>query len=344
MRALSFTRRGDADARRHIQSLGATAGAMAMTPELDRILRTAGETADDAIDLAETALALGASDMPDLVIDPYRAHLARIVDDVAARATALETPDARSSDPVRREAAITRAQAQALAEIIAGDFGYDGDRATYDDMANANLVRVIDRKRGLPVALGLIYIHAGRANGWAVSGVNFPGHFLVRLNGVVQGGPPPVMIDPFSGGQVLEEDAVLALLARVQGLDEGEDPHMPASRAHAGDTPSQADLDRALAPVSARAVLLRLQNNIYSRATQSRDQARASAILARMTAIAPRDPVLWLERGQLDGDMGSLISARRAYTRATELALAEGRTQIAREARSRADRLRISLN
>ena len=304
-----------------------------MTPELDRVLRAAGEAADDAIDLAETALALGASDMPDLVLDPYRAHLARIAEDVAARAAALAGPDAQSADPARRETGITRARAQALADVIAGDFGYDGDRVTYDDMANANLVRVIDRKRGLPVALGLIYIHAGRANGWAVSGVNFPGHFLVRLNGMVQGGPPPVMIDPFSGGQVLDEDEVVGLLARVRGLDEDSD-----------GGPSQADLDQALAPVTARAVLLRLQNNIYTRALQARDTARAHAILARMTAIAPRDASLWLERGRLDGELGNLMSARQAFARAAELALADGRNQIVREARAASDSLRMRLH
>ena len=304
-----------------------------MTPELDRVLRAAGEAADDAIDLAETALALGAADMPDLVLDPYRAHLARIAEDVAARAAALAGPDAQSADPARREAGITRARAQALADVIAGDFGYDGDRVTYDDMANANLVRVIDRKRGLPVALGLIYIHAGRANGWAVSGVNFPGHFLVRLNGMVQGGPPPVMIDPFSGGQVLDEDEVVGLLARVRGLDEDSD-----------GSPSQADLDQALAPVTARAVLLRLQNNIYTRALQARDTARAHAILARMTAIAPRDASLWLERGRLDGELGNLMSARQAFARAAELALADGRNQIVREARAASDSLRMRLH
>ncbi len=329
MRALSFTRRGEADARARRSPVGYAT----MTPEQDRVLRAAGDAADDPNDLAQTALALGAADMPDLVLDPYRAHLARIVADVAARAAVLQAQaDKRHSpgDPSIEAHAKALLQAHALADVIAGDFGYDGDRVTYDDMANANLVRVIDRKRGLPVALGLIYIHAGRANGWAVSGVNFPGHFLIRLNGMVRGGPPPVLIDPFSGGSILDEQGVVALLARVQGLED--------------EDPTQADLERALAPVSARAVLLRLQNNIYARATSARDTARASAILARMTAIAPRDPALWLERGDLDGATGSLMSARTAYARAAELALAEGRTQLARDARTRSDKLRISLN
>jgi len=306
-----------------------------MTAELDRILRTAGDAADDAIDLAETALALGAADMPDLVLDPYRAHLARIAADVGARASVLDRRAGPTGDRAAADIRQTLARAQALADVIAGEYGYDGDRVTYDDMANANLVRVIDRKRGLPVALGVIYIHAGRANGWAVGGVNFPGHFLVRLNGAVHGGPPPVLIDPFAGGQILEEDAALALLARVHGLAEDEDEPL---------RPSPADLAQALAPVPARTVLLRLQNNMYTRALHAKAPERAGTILARMTAIAPRDPALWLERGRLDGASGNLMAARAAYARCAELALAAGKPHMARDAKAHADRLRRSLN
>ncbi len=312
MRALSFTRIGQAGRANQPSA----AGNLTMTPELDRILRTAGEAADDAVDLGETALALGAADMPELVLDPYREHLARLARDVGARGGEGGAG----------------AQARALADVLAGEYGYDGDRVTYDNMANANLVRVIDRRRGLPVALGILYIHAGRANGWRVSGVNFPGHFLVRLNGDIAGGPPPVLIDPFSGGRIMDEDALQSLLARVRGLDDEAAP-LPA-----------AELADFLRPVSARAVLLRLQNNMYTRALEARDTARGASILARMTAIAPRDPALWLERGRLDGELGSLLGARRAFARAAELALAEGRTQLAREARQLADRLKKSLN
>ncbi|WP_457824685.1 transglutaminase family protein, partial [Staphylococcus aureus] len=46
------------------------------------------------------------------------------------------------------------ARAAALAELLAGQHGYSGDTETYDDLANANLIRVIERRKGLPVALG----------------------------------------------------------------------------------------------------------------------------------------------------------------------------------------------
>ncbi len=49
--------------------------------------------------------------------------------------------------------------------LLAGRHGYRGDTETYDDLANANLIRVIERRRGLPVALGILWLHAARAAG-----------------------------------------------------------------------------------------------------------------------------------------------------------------------------------
>ena len=53
--------------------------------------------------------------------------------------------------------------------------------STYDDPQNADLMAVIDRRRGLPVALGILYIHAARAAGLEASGLNTPDHFLLQL-------------------------------------------------------------------------------------------------------------------------------------------------------------------
>ena len=48
---------------------------------------------------------------------------------------------------------------------ISGDFRYRGDEETYDDLDNANLMRVIERRKGLPVALGILYLYAARSQG-----------------------------------------------------------------------------------------------------------------------------------------------------------------------------------
>src|SRR5437763_12610027 len=71
--------------------------------------------------------------------------------------------------------------ARALSTLMVGRFGYDGDRLSYDNPNNADLMSVIDRRRGLPVALGILYIHAARAAGLKAVGLSLPGHFLLRI-------------------------------------------------------------------------------------------------------------------------------------------------------------------
>src|SRR6185437_11513778 len=86
---------------------------------------------------------------------------------------------------VEMAAVLTEVGIQDKAEVLAGllvrDFNYQGDLETYDDLANANIIRVIERRRGLPVALGILWLHAARAAGWACHGIDFPAHFLIAL-------------------------------------------------------------------------------------------------------------------------------------------------------------------
>src|SRR5581483_6442028 len=59
---------------------------------------------------------------------------------------------------------------------------------------------VVDRRKGLPVALGILYLHAARAQGWDAVGLAFPGHFLIR----VDEGTERLIVDPFHGGTVCD--------------------------------------------------------------------------------------------------------------------------------------------
>ena len=118
---------------------------------------------------------------------------------------------------------------------------------TFDDnLANANLIRVIEQQQGMPVALGVIWLHACRAAGWSAHGVDFPSHFLIALSGK----GTQVVLDVFNGGIEMEARDLRALIK-------------PRWRAR------KAELrPGVLQPMSARGVLLRLQNNIKSRRLQ----------------------------------------------------------------------------
>ena len=166
-------------------------------------------------------------------------------------------------------------------------WGYTGDSANYDDVANASIARVIDRRKGLPVALGILYIHVARQLGWPISGLNFPGHFLVRLEG------ERIILDPFNGGQRLSAEE----LRRLLKVAEGNDAEL---------------LPEHYAAVSNRDILLRLQNNLRMRLFRSGDVRRAADITRSMLRIAPDETALWREAGVLYaelGDIGPAISA-----------------------------------
>lgn len=240
----------------------------------ERFLRSLAG-ADETLALAEAALALAArrGDAGDPAV--YAEHLALLSADVRLAAGA-------ASDVAGR--------AQVLASVIAGRHGYRGDAETYDDLQNADLRRVIDRRRGLPVALGILYIHCGRAQGWTMRGLAFPGHFLVRLDDDDE----RAIIDPFNGGAICGAAELRALLKATAG--------------------NAAELERAhYASVTDRQILLRLQNNIKQRLIRTERYAEALATVDDMLLFAPAEAALWRESGLLNAHLDNVRAAIAAF-------------------------------
>ena len=136
---------------------------------------------DVEIDIGDAALQFARIDEPDANWTAARAHLSELVRDMAAMGRGITDLEARAS---------------VLTRLLAGRHGYHGDELTFDDLANANLIRVIERRQGMPVALGVIWLHACRAAGWPAHGVDFPSHFLIALSGK----GTQVVLDVFNGG------------------------------------------------------------------------------------------------------------------------------------------------
>jgi regulator of sirC expression with transglutaminase-like and TPR domain len=230
--------------------------------------------ADATFDLAETGLRLAALDHPEQPLEPYRDHLGTLTVDLAEAAG---------------DAAPGTDAAALLAQVMVERHGYAGDSESYDDPRNADLMRVIDRRRGLPVALGILYIQAARTRGWTAEGVNFPSHFLIRVGA----GSRRAIIDPFDRGRALDSADLRDLLKRMTGGDTELKPEFFASVPDGG-------------------VLLRLLNNIKSRALRERDLARALTVAERMVAVEPGAAELWYQFGVLSAHQGNLANAREA--------------------------------
>ncbi|MBP2300297.1 SirB1 family protein [Azospirillum picis] len=252
---------------------------MSNRAEAREILSRIGDQPDDEIDMAEAALALGALEHPNADLAPYRAHLQALKDDLAARVAAGAGADAGADDGL--EARIAHLHA-----VIGDRHGYSGDHDTYDDLQNANLLRVIDRRRGLPVALGILYMHLARSQDWPMVGLNFPGHFLVRI----EKDGARAILDPFNDGQTRSVVDLRDLLKATAG--------------------SAAELEPGhYRPVSNRDVLLRLQNNIKLRHLSAHEVPKALEVLEAMRLFAPHEPSLWRETGLLEAHAGKLKDA-----------------------------------
>ncbi|MBU6498542.1 MAG: transglutaminase family protein [Rhodospirillales bacterium] len=268
-------------------------------------LEAIGQLPDNEIDIADAALQLARVDAPEADWQAARGELSALARDAVMLARRVPADD-------------LTAQATALGGLIATRHGYRGDSETYDDPANANLIRVIERRQGLPVALGILWLHAARAAGWTAHGIDFPGHFLVALCG--RGAQ--AAIDVFAGGVALDARELRVLIKRVEG-----------ERAEL-----RPDL---LRPMSARAVLLRLQNNIKLRRLHAGRLESALACAEDMLRIAPAEPLLWRETALMHQRLDQVSAALRCWERFLAL-VPQG--DAAERARTAMAELRSRLN
>jgi regulator of sirC expression with transglutaminase-like and TPR domain len=267
--------------------------------EAEAVLTRAGEAEDGAFPLFEAAIACALHDDPDR--DPGQA-----LDLVRGGAE-------RFAERLKRES-----PEEAIAETLAGDLGLTGDLITQDHPDNADIIAVAERRRGLPVALGVFYLHIARSSGVEVCGVDFPGHFLLRI----ETDEGPLALDPFSEGRV-----VLPSELSRRALRTGLMPDVAAK------------LDVLMAPVSDRAVLIRLQNTIFARAQQARDWQRAERSALRRALLNPADHRPWIDVAAAREGQGALAGALQALSRAQIL---DGGAAIA--ARAARERVRLRLN
>lgn len=241
-----------------------------MTPEqAERLLDEAAMLQDAPLDVARVALALSKLSEPERDLAESVSHIETLaLDNSLPRASATAGP-------------------VFLSAWISGNHGYSGDRESYNDLRNADLASVIERRRGLPVALGILYIHVARGLGWEAFGLNTPGHFLIA----VQGPGFQSIVDPFNDGMVVSEED-LARLMRHVGVTER----------------------LVVTAVPDRSILLRLQNNILLRARDAGDRPAALETALRMRRLAPDLAGLAIETSDIQAELGEIVGARETLT------------------------------
>lgn len=278
--------------------------------EAEQLLREAGRAPDRSLDLLAVAGAFALFDLGELsepvALTPYRRHL-----DDMAQAIQRRLPDGGSQAGLKD-------RLEAMRQVMFVDEGYAGDTETYDSLLNANIMSVIERRRGLPVALGLICMALADRLGWQMAGLNFPGHFLLRFTV----GREQAVIDPFAGLSERQPGELRLLIKAHRGPEAELEP--------------QHEL-----PVTRRAVLMRLRNNTKVRLMESEDDAAALTCVSQMQWLDPDDVDLMREAAILNIRLGNLGGAIGALS---DIAGAETDPQAAAEAASMASELKRKLN
>ena len=267
--------------------------------EAEAILVEAGRADDDDFPLLEAAIACAIHDYPFRDAAPVRTLAHHAADRLKERID-RESPD------------------DALAETMAADLRLNGDLLHYDDPANTDVIDVAERRRGLSAALAVFYLDAAKRAGLEARGVDFPNHFLIRIETPAG----PVALDPFSQGRI-----VLPSELGRRALRAGLTPHI-ADR-----------LDLLMAPVSDRQALIRLQNVLFSRAIKAEDYQGAERSAMRRALLDPEDHRPWLDVASAREKQGALTGALQALNNAR---IVGGQDVVVQPASF--ERLRMRLN
>lgn len=236
---------------------------------------------DDDIQLDIAALELSALDHDGVALEPYLDRLDALESELADAGETSGTGEER---------------AMLLARVLAERHGFTGDSDSYDAPLNADMIRVLDRRRGLPVSLSILYVALARRLGWEAHALNTPGHVLVRI------GTPSdaVIIDPFHDGVLVTPLALINLIRRSLG-------------------PAAMPDEMHIAPMSNRMVLVRLLLNQATRAEHEGDSGRAMAIYERMVAAAPAHGQGWWDLARLQLGAGKVDEARISLSAMLEI-------------------------
>ncbi len=211
--------------------------------------------------LDHAALLIGAWDFPERDLETYRDSL----DGIASRVG----PDvARASNGIGR--------ARAISDWLFDRMGYTGNTDDYYDPKNSFLAEVIDRRIGIPISLSVLFLEVARRVGVIAQGVNFPGHFLVRV--AIE--DAWLFMDPYTRGRVLTPVDLEALLRKTT-------------------TPNAVLEPSVIAAASKRQIVARMLVNLAGIYGRQGDLPRSLDVLERLAVLEPSNPRIARDLAQL---------------------------------------------
>ena len=160
-----------------------------------------------------------------------------------------------------------------------------GGRSPVDVVQGSRIDAILETRAGLPIALAALIAHVAERSGQSAHGINFPGHFLVRVG--------QALVDPFQMVTRSEADC-------LSSLPEDARSGNPFVRARPSD------------------ILLRMFNNLKYHFVSRAEYHRALEMIDCQQQILPGSSTLFFEQGEYWLRLGSVEGARSSFAQAVE--------------------------
>ena len=228
---------------------------------------------EDSIPLLEAAASIAQDEYPELDVQ-------QVLGDVDQLQARLRRRTVQMNDNLER--------LRALNQFFFRDLGFGGNVNNYYDPDNSYLNAVLRTRRGIPITLAILWLELAQGIGLKARGVNFPGHFMVKVN--LPNGQ--VVIDPFSGQSLSRED----LSERLE----------PYKRRNGLVDDFDVPVGLYLQAATPREILARLLRNLKEIHRSQSDWLRLVAVLDRLIVLLPEAWGEYRDRGLAWAEIGDL--------------------------------------
>ena len=230
----------------------------------------------DSLPLLETAACIAQDEYPDLDMQSVLGE----VDELLARLKRRIAPDAPPLQTLRL-----------LNQYFFRELSFAGNVNHYDDPGNSYIHRVLKTRRGIPISLAVLWMELAQGVGLSVSGVGFPGHFLVKVS-LPKG---QVVIDPFTGQSLGREE-----------LSERLDAFRPSPSAPIEE---EVPLGLYLQAAAPREIIARMLRNLKHIHRSQEDWGRMIGVENRLIILLPDAWSEYRDRGLAHAEQGRCAHA-----------------------------------
>ena len=214
----------------------------------------------------------------------YALHLARILAypslDISELLSSIDTMGQEVALMLKKSGNTPPRPTQIIEKINDLLFNVQKFKSNTDDYynpLNSYLNIVIERKRGIPITLCILYMRVARSVNFKMYPVNFPGHFLIKH--ILEDNSGEIIVDPFNGGRIMDDYSLKALIEQAY-------PQQNIPLTHA-----------LVEKATAAQVLIRMLNNLKGSYYEAQDIDRYNIANEMVLAIDPYNPDAVRDKG-----------------------------------------------